>query len=163
MSRAFVVSDTHFGHRGILRFCPKTRPFRDIHHHDEALVDNWNSVVGTRDAVYHLGDVAWSVMAIEALGLYRGRKILIKGNHDRLDDGVYAKYFERVYGALAKSLYGHRVIMTHIPIHPSEFYRWEFNLHGHLHEKVIPDHRYVNCSVEQIDLTPQPIESLLSG
>ena len=50
----WIISDTHFQHENILKFEP-TRPGSTIQEHDEALIDNWNSVVKPGDKVYHLG------------------------------------------------------------------------------------------------------------
>ena len=49
----FFVSDTHFGHTGILDMA--MRPFADIRAHDRALIDEWNAVVGKNDTVWHWG------------------------------------------------------------------------------------------------------------
>ncbi len=83
MSRWFTA-DPHFGHRKIIEYCD--RPFGDVDEMNEALVANWNAVVGDSDEVWVLGDVALGVPAdmlaahVERL---RGVKILVPGNHDR--------------------------------------------------------------------------------
>ena len=53
-SRVFFTSDTHFNHANIIRFC--NRPFKDVSHMNEAIISNWNRVVGPEDIVFHLGD-----------------------------------------------------------------------------------------------------------
>jgi hypothetical protein len=46
-------------------------------------------------------------------------------------------------------------VVTHIPVHTSEVEdRWKGNIHGHLHDKIIDDSRYVNVSCEQTGYTP---------
>ena len=55
MGRIFVTSDTHFGHDRKFLYSP--RGFKSIQEHDEAIIQNWNSVVEPDDTVYHLGDV----------------------------------------------------------------------------------------------------------
>ena len=50
MSNTFIISDTHFSHKGIVKFLradgvTKERPWGTIEKMDEALVANWNSVV----------------------------------------------------------------------------------------------------------------------
>lgn len=81
----FLISDTHFNHANILNL-GVGRPFKDINHHNEMLIQNWNSVVTPDDTVIHLGDVsmgAWpdGLMMVKRLN---GYKILIPGNHDRI-------------------------------------------------------------------------------
>lgn len=39
----FFTSDTHFGHANIINLCK--RPFRDVNHMNDMLVENWNNVV----------------------------------------------------------------------------------------------------------------------
>lgn len=80
----FFTSDTHFGHERIITL--SDRPFRDAQHMNEALIQNWNDVVGPEDHVYHLGDVALGSFAdsIACVGRLNGIKHLVVGNHDRL-------------------------------------------------------------------------------
>ena len=54
--RIFLVSDTHFNHENILKYC--NRPFNTIEEMNVALIGNWNSVVKDDDIVYFLGDFA---------------------------------------------------------------------------------------------------------
>lgn len=62
------------------------RPFDSIEEHDAKLIENWNSVVGTNDTVFHLGDVLFggSMKWHEIIGQLNGRIILIQGNHKYL-------------------------------------------------------------------------------
>lgn len=81
----FVTSDLHFGHKNILKYNPATRPWSDVREMNEALVDNWNSVVEENDTVYNLGDLA--MMRVDKvkpfLSRLNGNHILIRGNHDK--------------------------------------------------------------------------------
>ena len=78
----FFTSDSHFNHENIIRFCK--RPFKDTKEMDEALINNWNNVVGQDDTVFHLGDFAFggSELWNGVLNQLNGHKILIVGNHD---------------------------------------------------------------------------------
>ena len=81
----FLTSDLHFGHRNIIRI-GKGRPFDSIQEHDEALIENWNSVVKPGDLVYVLGDMSIETTIDEIrkpLSRLQGSKHLILGNHDR--------------------------------------------------------------------------------
>lgn len=92
MSKTFFTSDLHLGHRNLLKFT-KPRPFNFIDEHDEAILENWNSVVKQEDTVYVLGDIAMNKDPDE-LGKYltklNGHKHLILGNHDR--SKIHARY-----------------------------------------------------------------------
>jgi calcineurin-like phosphoesterase family protein len=87
----FFTSDTHFGHARIIELC--NRPFASVEEMNEAMIDNWNSVVGPKDSVVHLGDVAlgpW-VEWDGILSRLNGFKSLVVGNHDRVFAGMKEK------------------------------------------------------------------------
>lgn len=81
--RNFFTADTHFRHTNILKH--SNRPFLNIREHDEALIANWNSVVGEEDHVYHLGDFGFgsNESMFEILCRLRGKIHFIRGNHDK--------------------------------------------------------------------------------
>ena len=51
----FVISDTHFNHENIIRYC--NRPFKNATEMNEIIIKNWNEIVTNNDIVIHLGDV----------------------------------------------------------------------------------------------------------
>lgn len=167
MSNVFLVSDTHFGHSNILSFLKsdgsKLRDFSNIEEHDEFLVKQWNSVVSKNSRIYHLGDVCFSKKVLPILNRLNGRKVLIKGNHDKLDLKEYLPYFDDIRGS-------HQfdgMLLTHIPVHHESLARWGLNVHGHLHSNKVldnygrPDKRYKCVSMEQLDnYTPVSLEEI---
>ena len=79
----YFTSDTHFGHANIIRYCD--RPFATVEEMDEAMIANWNAVVGRGDEVWHLGDFGWWRDAKRIRSIFsrlNGKKRLIIGNHD---------------------------------------------------------------------------------
>jgi calcineurin-like phosphoesterase family protein len=123
---------------------------------DKELINNWNSVVGVNDTVYHLGDVFINRKHRFILNHLNGTKVLIKGNHDIFDLDHYTPFFKdiRAYHKLDKC------ILSHIPIHSQQLGRFKGNIHGHLHEHIVsdnlgkPDPRYLTVCVEHINYTP---------
>ena len=90
--------------------------------------------------------------------LMNGNKTLIMGNHDKFKPRELLSIFGSIHGARVYK--GH--ILTHIPIHPSEFYRWRYNIHGHLHGNKIDDPRYINVNVDTIkSFFPIPFDRLI--
>jgi calcineurin-like phosphoesterase family protein len=51
---------------------------------------NWNSIVGEEDIIFHLGDFAWKHIN-QISNQLTGRKILLKGSHDRSKPSVYQR------------------------------------------------------------------------
>jgi calcineurin-like phosphoesterase family protein len=80
----FFTSDLHLSHRNVLLPTYDNRPFKTIEEHDQALIENWNRVVGPDDVVYFLGDLAFCKpsYAVEMVSRLSGQKRWITGNHD---------------------------------------------------------------------------------
>lgn len=81
MSRIFFTSDLHFYHSNVIGYC--NRPYESVEEMNEALITNWNSVVGPDDTVYCLGDLSLAIRPIELFShRLNGKKFLVPGNHD---------------------------------------------------------------------------------
>jgi len=52
----YFTSDHHFGHAGALGLY--RRPFASVTEMDRQMLDRWNSVIGSDDEVWYLGDFA---------------------------------------------------------------------------------------------------------
>lgn len=155
----YVISDPHFGHEKALEMC---RPqFTSVKQMNEFIMFAWNSIVGQYDHVICCGDFAFNNHH-HIIGELNGRITLVLGNHDNAKAvKIYSQYEHvKVVGSLYLPGKG---IATHIPIHESQFDRWNYNLHGHTHEVALSDQRYVCCSVEQIDFRPVRLSSLLEN
>lgn len=185
MPEVFVTSDQHFGHSATFEKFKNAdgtplRPFTSIDEMNEEMIDRWNAVVGPDDLVINLGDVCMSHRYLPLVARLNGRKELILGNHDpvggkRGKKFNFTDYFERI-GAMKVF---DDMIMTHIPIHPSNIGRWGTNVHGHLHGTEVmrdvpnypelqhipaeePDPRYLCVSVEHTDFRPIHIDEVRS-
>lgn len=163
MSKTFLISDTHFGHANILSFKKKDgsllrEGFKDIKDHDLELIQRWNNVVNKEDKVYHLGDVGFTNFphVKRIFDALNGTKVLIKGNHDNFKLSQYAQIFKDVRAIHVLD----GIVLTHVPIHPDSLYRWKGNVHGHLHENILEDKRYLNICVEHTNYTPIDFEEI---
>jgi len=139
--KTFITSDLHFGHKNIMKFCPKTRGhYTDTDVMREDMIRIWNDNVGPDDLTYILGDVAF-LPAAEAVKIMRrlnGRNILVEGNHDRkmLNDPVFRSCFEEVHKYLWITYEGTQVIMFHFPILEwDQMHRGAVHFYGHVHGK----------------------------
>lgn len=157
----WLVSDTHFGHENIIKYCD--RPFSSVHEMNETLVENWNSVVKPNDHIWHLGDVYFPKgfkdgSAREFFKRLNGHKRLILGNHDNGQDQVLHSVFEKI--VLWRDWKEHGLLMTHIPLHPNNIIKDRRNVHGHIHQNKSPDKQYINVCVEHTDYKPVNIDSI---
>lgn len=78
----FACSDTHFGHKNIIRYC--NRPFSSVDEMNEHMIMKWNSVVSDEDTVWFLGDFAFLKLE-ETFAIFdrlRGQIKIVPGNHD---------------------------------------------------------------------------------
>ncbi|MDN5898954.1 MAG: metallophosphoesterase family protein [Brachybacterium sp.] len=110
MPAVYFTSDTHFGHRLMVRergHAPVTRFPRqasdeEVDAHDEEIVASWNRHVQPEDTVWHLGDL--SLVAPRRLAgivpRLNGRIRLVLGNHDR----AHPMAGEKSIGALRETL-----------------------------------------------------------
>ena len=171
----WVISDTHFNHVNILNFTDaEGRPtrgdrFANVDEMNEAMMDNWNSVVKPGDKVYHLGDVLFGENKLDWIRTnfpkLNGQKRLIVGNHDNIkmmaESGVWGKIdLWRMFPEFG-------LLLTHVPVHNStlgESHRFGegsmVNVHGHIHQNPSPTEFHRCVSVEQINYTPVNIEEL---
>ena len=157
--RIFVISDTHFMHENIIRYC--SRPFKDALEMDEHMISTWNACVTPQDIIYHLGDVYMGdeKRADALLSRLNGHKRLIVGNHDDIRSPVIMKHFKKIM--MWRMFPDYRIVLTHVPIHPSGLeFKVKYNVHGHIHEKEVGDTRYFNASVERIGYAPIPLTDI---
>ena len=127
LEHTFVTSDHHFGgaKHGIIH---ESTEEEDARH-----VELWNGIVGKDDLVLYVGDFCDGVIAdLEALHeKLNGRKILIKGNHDQLDDEWYRCMFEDVVKELRIDELNLRLV--HVKEGASERLPGERLIYGHEH------------------------------
>jgi calcineurin-like phosphoesterase family protein len=138
--KIFWTSDTHFFHINILKYC--NRPFESVEAMNEALVDNWNSVVGPEDHVYHLGDFCFGNVekwnwCLEP-GRLNGHIHLILGNHDPervFREGTLLERFDSIDFQKILIIEGWTVIMNHFPFlsFSNNLDHKVIQLFGHIH------------------------------
>lgn len=123
----WVIADTHFNHAKLV--VNGIRPFD----YQQKIIRNWNSSVQDNDIVIMLGDISWN-NDYSILSQLRGRKILVRGNHDKKSCEVYmSKYFDFACDTFSMEYKGIPLIFSHKPL--KEFSE-RYNIHGHLHDNI---------------------------
>lgn len=86
----YYISDLHLFHENAIKF--DNRPFSSIPEMHDAILKNWNDRVTNGDYVYILGDVSMrgkNEDLIAFVAKLKGRKVLVRGNHDDVSDYRY--------------------------------------------------------------------------
>ena len=161
--QVYLISDLHFDHANIIRFCD--RPFPNTEIMNNVMVKNWTDTVKFNDKVFFLGDMThgrgrrpidfW-------LPKLTGNIFFIRGNHDT-DIITKAKVIPTNYGIRYK---GREFLLAHDPYRPDGFDGWL--IHGDKHNNdldryslVNPARKTSNISAEVIDYTPLSLDRLI--
>lgn len=123
----YYISDLHF-------FCNSQidnggnnydgRPFKSLDEMHDYIGEKWNAKVTDGDTVYILGDIAMrgrGKALISLVAQLKGKKELIKGNHDYLSDHRFKQLFDDIfdYKELTDNFDGkssYKVVLSHYPI-----------------------------------------------
>ena len=151
----YLTGCTHFGHENIIRLAK--RPFSSVEEMDEKLIENWNTVVGEDDIVFHLGDFAW-----KDHDLYRDRLsgtiIFLQGNHDPEGWGYMYREVDYQYNYRKR-----KIVLFHYPIEEWDKW-WGGSVHFHCHthkEQFHSAKRRGNVTVEACEYTPISLDRAL--
>jgi calcineurin-like phosphoesterase family protein len=126
----FLISDTHLKHEAMKTYCQRPSNFTELIH------KNIMNTVKPEDTLIHLGDVGiskaenWEWM----IRLWPGRKILIRGNHDRQHSCTW--WMEHGFDFACDSMMFRNWWLTHEPANQLPWTEGEHcqgNIHGHLH------------------------------
>lgn len=173
-------SDPHFGHERAVEM--SNRPFTDVEHMNEQLIHRYWEVVAPDDCVCWVGDCFFT-KADEAESILRslpGRKILVRGNHDRKPGRMAALGFDLVVEPEMVMHIGNRKVrVCHYP--PRGYGRkgdnrfpdrmpmrnkGEVFIHGHTHQREQVVGPCVHVGVDAWAYAPvtfEEVESLVLG
>ena len=162
----YFIADTHFNDVNILDFGP--RKFDSIYHMNNTIIKNWNDTLSDDDTIFVLGDIGKEIdkhpeCVLETiLSNLKGKKILIKGNHDKYISNIDKIGFDKVYDypICIEDFYW----LSHEPMFLNQHMPY-VNIHGHIHSNLImtnpsKNNKYVNVSVEMIDYIPMSFDKI---
>ena len=156
----FFTSDWHIGHENCLKF--DNRPWINTDDMHKSLISNFNKQVTPDSITYFLGDMILcnAELALSVISKLNGKKVLIRGNHDKGVESCYNAGFDIVLNSASIMIANESVTMTHCPLrglyredtsamkgrvegenwhgehkHPdfSIESHGQFHLHGHIH------------------------------
>lgn len=172
----YFTADNHFCHANIIGSC--SRPFKDVDVMNKEMIERWNSYVTDHDEVYILGDFLYKGTGRDAnqiLSMLKGKKYLIKGNHERyLEAGdFHPNCFEWIKDYHVMSYEGYEIILFHFPILQwHKEHRGSIHLYGHVHnngdkypefaEKLkVLGNKAINVGVDVNDFYPVSIRKIM--
>ncbi|MCR5517936.1 MAG: metallophosphoesterase family protein [Lachnospiraceae bacterium] len=141
----YYISDLHFFHAK-LNHAMDNRGFADVDEMTEYMIKKWNDKVNDNDEVIIIGDFSMSgrLKTAEVLARLKGRKAIIRGNHDGyLDKKDFAHELFEWEADYKEIVDGDRiVILCHYPV---MFYNGMYHmnregvsktymLYGHVHD-----------------------------
>lgn len=140
----YYISDLHFfcksqTNQGSVNY--DNRPFATVTEMHEHMLHKWNQKVTNGDTVYILGDVALrgkNEDLITLVARMKGKKVLVKGNHDDLSDYRYKQLFHEIcdYKELSDNVgpRAYKLVLSHYPILMwNGQHRGTVLLYGHTH------------------------------
>jgi calcineurin-like phosphoesterase family protein len=189
----FIASDIHFGHKNILKYCSGSRGDGQIFDSlsddevrtavdamNEKIIARWNSLVGTEDHTFILGDLVMGKMehAIGLITRLNGFKTVIIGNHDRtlikLPEMKTRESREEIkivglrdYLCFSPSK-GTGVVMSHFPMSSWDGYgTGSIHFHGHLHGSPVQvidakNKRIMDVGIDNNDLCPFRLDDCIA-
>lgn len=163
--RIFFSSDTHYFHTNVIKYCE--RPFSTVKEMNDSMINSWNSVISDDDVAFHVGDFSLSRSAsshdvAEVISRLKGKKILIRGNHDQYDDSFF---LSAGFKAVVESINLGGVLLVHYPLHEafarkvkdSHWGEVSHVIHGHTHKRDTPEFdAHFNVAVDRHDFIPVP-------
>lgn len=139
----YYISDMHFFHKNVTKEGNNfdNRQFNSLAEMHQYMKEKWNSKITNGDTVYILGDIAMRGTNEELIALVaqlKGRKVLIKGNHDDVSDMRYKNIFEEIYDYKEITDYvdqdAYKLVLSHYPILMwNGQRRGTIHLYGHTH------------------------------
>lgn len=132
MSQLFLSSDSHFGHRNIIKY--ESRPFYTAEEMDAEIIRRWNKIISPEDRVIFLGD-----FCLRNRDYYRNildqlnyhSMLWIKGNHDK---GLSVlNMFPRVFAVKNAIIEIEGLGDVFLNHEPETRMQALYTLHGHIH------------------------------
>lgn len=192
MSKYHYISDTHFRHGNIMRYCE--RPFANLEEMDNTMLKNMKESDEAGHKMIHCGDFSFHLEEF----LYQNPTLshsenhfFVVGNHDHgLSDFSIKKklhgWFSKIVGErrtwkehnfmVTDELNGKpvKVMVSHAP--QENLKGCVYNVYGHIHNNALrqPEAEYawypwlanspwhLNASVEVIDYKPRTLEELIA-
>lgn len=167
MGKIFVTGDMHIGHKNVLKL--SNRPFKDIEHHDQSIINNYNKIVGKDDICYILGDISWNQSLSEYKRIFNelnGQKYVILGNHDSRKTLLRCEKEGLILGVSESKVIrcGTKLIyLSHLPCRQwAGYFKGYYHFYAHTHGNLEDYKQSTDVGVDCWEYGPVSIEEVLN-
>ena len=187
MPNTFFISDTHFGHENIMKYCRRDKFMtpeeieslnasdrgeidqrkvrispESIERMNRAMIDNINAVVGEKDVLYHIGDVFWGHDVDFARKIREQIKCRtihhIWGNHDEPEVASLFASSEKYAEVIVEH---QKIFLCHYPMRAwDKSHKGTWCLYGHVHGKTWDEDKYGLSKGDRAALTAKFLQTL---
>ena len=175
----YFTSDLHIGLKHIIAL--DKSDFNSIEDMEDTIITNWNNKVNENDLVYILGDLFYRELYWEKYGepkgckeflkKLKGRKILVRGNHDGwMGEEEFGEFFEKICDMDTIVVDNIECFLFHYPL-----LDWQgrgkgvVNLFGHMHNNHEGSHKIAfergayNVGVAVNNYTPVTLSEVIEN
>jgi calcineurin-like phosphoesterase family protein len=156
----WLLTDLHFSHEKMIELCNRPKDF------EARIVKHWKRLIKPDDTLLMLGDISIGDDANvhQLIGNLPGRKILIKGNHDRRSDSWYEEHgWHLCCERLLLERFGRRILLSHKPPADGDYY--DLAIFGHQHnlspKGYTPDYKRFLLSLEHENYEPVLLQAFV--
>ena len=164
---SWITSDHHFGHANIIQYCK--RPFKDVYHMNETMIEYWNAVVRPDDVVYYLGDFTLNSRAEQYVERLNGTIHFMPGSHDnwmkkdisRHEGDMWSKhsFLPPLYEIKYNGVY---ITMCHYAMRTwPRSHHGSLHVYGHSHGMLPGAGRSMDIGVDTNSFYPYRIEDII--
>jgi calcineurin-like phosphoesterase family protein len=158
--RAWFTADWHLGQKN-----PEImhRPFEGPDEMADFMSNRHNTFVNEDDTVYVVGDVCHSTSpeALPQVAKFNGRKVLIRGNHDRVfSDDELRPYFDVIVAEGEGVEMGINGLPCYVTHYPTCGVANRFNIVGHVHSVWRLQLNMINIGVDANHFTPTSADNI---
>jgi calcineurin-like phosphoesterase family protein len=144
------ISDTHFGHANIIKYCERPFEFPHTGEMDALMLNGLQQADEMGKTIFHMGDFLFNPEnLLKSKWRPKGDHYIILGNHDKHADKdgkyrkLYREFFTNIIGhsrqwrmnSFYMNLDNRRLVLSH---EPQRHLGWaQYNIYGHHHNNMI--------------------------
>jgi len=150
MDEARFISDTHYGHANIIKYCDRPFTYPETYEMDMMMLAHFKEADAAGKTIFHCGDFLFNTKnLLKDAWRPTGQHYIVLGNHDKGADptgkhrALYGEYFTHIIGTsstwkthtLRILVDGVAVVLSHEP--QRHLGDAQYNVYGHHHNNLV--------------------------